>query len=111
MYETVYKEQQGGECGITCNVNWAEPRDETNPADVEAHETNLQFNFGWYLHAIAIDGKYPPIMRTQIDRKSEEQGKIWDFFILNYYSPGNNNIVVCVSSVMLACFEIRIANE
>merc|ERR1712241_93696 len=74
LYEEHFKEDHGGECGITCNVNWAEPRDPNTPADVQAHEDNLQFNFGWYLHAIAKDGKYPPIMRSQIDRKSEEQG-------------------------------------
>jgi len=74
LYESQYKPTQGGVCGITCNVNWAEPRDPSNPADVEASETNLQFNFGWYLHPIALDGKYPPIMRSQIDSKSEKQG-------------------------------------
>merc|ERR1712018_318666 len=74
LYESEYKPTQGGVCGITCNVNWAEPRDPSNPADVEAHETNLQFNFCWYLHPIALDGKYPPIMRSQIDSKSEKQG-------------------------------------
>ena len=76
LYETKYKADQGGVCGITCNVNWAQPRDEANPDDLQASENNLQFNFGWYLHPIALDGKYPEYMRTQVDTKSAEQGKI-----------------------------------
>ena len=82
LYESEYKPTQGGVCGITCNVNWAEPRDPENPDDVEAHETNLQFNFGWFLHPIALDGKYPPIMRSQIDSKSEKQSENRPFFSL-----------------------------
>jgi len=74
LYETKYKVEQGGVCGITCNVNWAQPRDEANQDDLQASENNLQFNFGWYLHPIALDGKYPEYMRTQVDTKSAEQG-------------------------------------
>jgi len=74
LYESKYKAEQGGVCGITCNVNWAEPRDDTNPDDLAASENSLQFNFGWYLHPIAIDGKYPEYMRSQIDTKSARQG-------------------------------------
>ena len=56
-----------------------------------ASETFLQFNMGWYAHAIFVDGKYPEVrasyflpeqctdisiqvMRTQIDEKSAAQG-------------------------------------
>ena len=88
LYESEYKPTQGGVCGITCNVNWAEPRDPENPEDVEAHETNLQFNFGWFLHPIALDGKYPPIMRSKIDSKSKKQGEIFPvshYLFLTYH--------------------------
>jgi len=74
LYESKYKETQGGVCGITCNVNWAEPRDPMNPDDVQASENSLQFGFGWFVHPIALDGKYPEYMRSQIDAKSAEQG-------------------------------------
>ena len=94
MYESKYKEAQGGVCGITCNVNWAEPRDPSNPEDVQASDNSLQFGFGWFVHPIALDGKYPEYMRSQIDAKSAEQGKFnraslfldttfTDFIILN----------------------------
>ena len=34
----------------------------------------MQFNFGWYGHAIFKDGKYPEVMRRNIDRNSQLQG-------------------------------------
>ena len=74
LYETEYKPSQHGVCGITCNVNWPEPRDPNNVDDNDASETNLQFNLGWFLHPIAVDGNYPRIMREKIDTKSEVQG-------------------------------------
>ena len=86
MYESKYKAEQGGVCGITCNVNSAEPRDDTNPDDLAASENSLQFNFGWYLHPIAIDGKYPEYMRSQIDTKSARQGE-----------PPINDNIICVT--------------
>jgi len=73
-YEQDFAAGQGGKCGITLNVNWAEPRDPDDDADVEASNTHLQFNLGWYAHAIFIDGKYPEVMRSKIDEKSEAQG-------------------------------------
>ena len=75
LYENEYKPSQQGVCGITCNVNWPEPRDPNNDDDNDASETNLQFNLGWFLHPIAVDGNYPSIMREKIDTKSEAQGK------------------------------------
>ena len=56
-------------------MNWAEPRDPSNPEDVQASDNSLQFGFGWFVHPIALDGKYPEYMRSQIDAKSAEQGK------------------------------------
>ena len=34
----------------------------------------MQFNFGWYGHAIFKDGKYPEVMRRNIDKNSQLQG-------------------------------------
>ena len=73
-YQADFAASQAGKVGITLNVNWGEPRDPANPGDVEASETFLQFNMGWYGHAIFVDGKYPEVMRTQIDEKSAAQG-------------------------------------
>jgi len=73
-YEQDFAEGQGGKCGITLNINWMEPRDPTNQEDLQASDTLMQFNLGWYAHAIFIDGKYPEVMREKIDQKSEMQG-------------------------------------
>jgi len=73
-YEQDFAAGQGGKCGITLNVNWAEPRDSDDDADVDAANRHLQFNLGWYAHAIFIDGKYPEVMRSKIDEKSQAQG-------------------------------------
>jgi len=73
-YHQDFATTQGGKIGITLNVNWAEPRDSDDPADVEASNTHLNFNLGWYAHAIMKDGMYPEVMRNKIDEKSEQQG-------------------------------------
>jgi len=73
-YHADFAADQGGKIGITLNVDWAEPRNPDDQADVDASETNLQFNLGWYAHAILKNGKYPDIMRTKIDDKSSQQG-------------------------------------
>ena len=75
-YRAYYQDfaTQGGKVGISLNINWAEPRDETNEDDVAASDTVLNFSFGWYAHPIFIDGKYPPVMRSKIDAKSSAQG-------------------------------------
>ncbi len=64
-HENFFPEQQG-RIGITLNVNWAEPQDPNNPADVEAAETRLQFDFGWFARPILVDGQYPDIMRQKV---------------------------------------------
>ena len=60
-YHDDFAASQAGKIGITLNVNWGEPRDPDNAEDVEASETFLQFNMGWYAHAIFVDGKYPEV--------------------------------------------------
>ena len=73
-YQQDFAAEQGGKCGITLNVNWAEPRDPDKNEDAEASHTHLQFHLGWYAHAILKNGKYPDIMRSKIDQKSAQQG-------------------------------------
>ena len=75
LYHEKFAASQNGACGITLNIHWAEPKDPRNSEDLDAAETYLQFNFGWFAHPILKDGKYPSIMREKIDDKSEKQGK------------------------------------
>jgi len=73
-YHQDFAEAQGGKIGITLNINWMEPQDPTNEADLEASNTMMNFQLGWYAHAIFVDGQYPTVMREKIDAKSEAQG-------------------------------------
>ncbi|XP_023324744.1 lactase-phlorizin hydrolase [Eurytemora carolleeae] len=74
LYQAEFAASQGGKVGITLNTNWGEPEEPNNPAHQEASDTFMQFNFGWYGHAIFKDGKYPEVMRRNIDRNSQLQG-------------------------------------
>ena len=75
LYHERFAEIQKGACGITLNIHWAEPKDPSKVEDLNAAQRYLQFNFGWFAHPILKDGKYPTIMREQIDNKSKRQGK------------------------------------
>ena len=56
---------QGGKVGITLNVNWGEPEDETNPEHLEASQRFMDFFLGWYANPIFVDGKYPEVYKNQ----------------------------------------------
>lgn len=74
LYEAEFKESQGGQCGITLNVNWAEPKDPNNSEDLEASDRATDFMLGWFAHPIYVNGRYPPRMREKVDAKSQAQG-------------------------------------
>lgn len=42
LYNDVYRARQGGTISITISSDWAEPRDPTNQADVEAARRYVQ---------------------------------------------------------------------
>ena len=104
VYYAEFQEIQKGQVGITLNVDWYQPVDDTNADDVEASNIKMNFHAGWFAHPIYVDGKYPEIMRSKIDAKSEAQGFLEsrlpqfteedsqeilgssDFFGLNYYT-------------------------
>merc|ERR1712136_502792 len=54
-YKADFAAAQGGKIGITLNINWGEPRDPADSGDLDASETYMQFNLGWYAHAIFVD--------------------------------------------------------
>jgi len=74
LYQSEFAASQGGKVGITLNTNWGEPQEPENPEHQAASDAFMQFNYGWFGHAIFKDGKYPEVMRTNIDRNSAEQG-------------------------------------
>ncbi|ELT91672.1 hypothetical protein CAPTEDRAFT_166781 [Capitella teleta] len=104
-YESKYKAQQKGVCGITMNSDWDEPKDPRNKDDVEAAERVLQYKLGWYASPIfGKAGDYPAVMKKNLEQKAgllglpgsplpeftEEEKQLnkgaSDFFGLNYYS-------------------------
>ncbi len=73
-YDEGFAADQGGRVGIVLNINWMEPLDPNDSSHVEASNTKIEFDFGWFAHPIFIDGQYPPIMREKVDAKSAAQG-------------------------------------
>ncbi|XP_035995500.1 lactase-phlorizin hydrolase [Fundulus heteroclitus] len=105
VYNDNYRKTQGGKVGIALNSDWAQPTDANNPEDVAAAERYLHFMLGWFAHPIFIDGDYPAVLKTQIEKKrnecpgsvpaviptftAEEKARIKgtsDFFGLNHYT-------------------------
>jgi len=64
-YRNKYKASQGGQIGWTLNINYALPWNASEPNDVAAVETYLQFAIGWYLGP-TIYGDYPQIMKDYV---------------------------------------------
>ncbi|XP_021358662.1 lactase-phlorizin hydrolase-like, partial [Mizuhopecten yessoensis] len=70
VYDKEFRPSQNGNVGIVLNVKWAEPKQTYNPSDVFAAERYLDFTLGWFADPIFLSGKYPPVMKAQIDMKS-----------------------------------------
>lgn len=104
LYERKYKATQGGKVGITLNISWGEPADNTT-ASADAAERSIQWAGGWFANPIwGATGNYPQVMIDLIGRKSaaaglqqsrlpvftsEELDELKgsaDFFGLNFYS-------------------------
>ncbi|XP_063805268.1 lactase/phlorizin hydrolase-like [Pseudophryne corroboree] len=73
-YDETYRGSQGGVISVSLNTNWVEPKDPTEPRDIEAADRYLQFTLGWFAHPIFKNGDYPEAMKRQVDNKSELQG-------------------------------------
>ena len=72
IYEKEFKPKQKGEVGFLVNSSGYMPK---NPGDMLSVEVAFQFNTGWTLNPIYFkDGDYPPIMKSMVGFKSEEQG-------------------------------------
>ena len=63
-----------GQVGVTFNSDWWVPKNPLEPADWNAAERGLQFHLGWFANPIFGTGDYPEVMKTQIAKKSKEQG-------------------------------------
>ena len=56
------------------NIEWAEPKDSTNPDDVEAAERALQMMCGWFCNPVFVNGDYPDIMKARLASAAKASG-------------------------------------
>ncbi|XP_064642636.1 lactase/phlorizin hydrolase-like isoform X2 [Lineus longissimus] len=73
LYDSTFRSSQNGKCGITLDSDYFQPKDPSNPADVEAAEVAQQFKLGWFANPI-FNGDYPEVMREKVYNKSMAQG-------------------------------------
>ncbi|XP_059056668.1 myrosinase 1-like [Achroia grisella] len=74
LYEKEFKPRQNGRVGITLDAFWADPKNSTDPLDIEAAERYRQMRLGIYAHPIYSNiGDYPPLVREIIDTNSRLQ--------------------------------------
>ncbi|XP_061923161.1 lactase/phlorizin hydrolase-like [Entelurus aequoreus] len=72
VYNDKYRSIQGGKVGIALNSDWAEPMDPSRPEDVSSAYRYLQFMLGWFAHPIFVNGDYPAMLKSQIEKKTDE---------------------------------------
>lgn len=63
-----------GKIGITLVVHWVEPKDPSNPQDVEACERYLQCALGWFANPVYGNGDYPEVMKRQYAKMAAKFG-------------------------------------
>ncbi|KAK4684015.1 hypothetical protein P7C73_g6191, partial [Tremellales sp. Uapishka_1] len=91
LYRREFQPTQGGQIGITLNLDWVEPINDTQLA-VDAAQIELDYVCGMFADPIYL-GRFPPSMRSvygeHFPEFSDEQWKIVigssDFFGLNSY--------------------------
>ena len=52
-----------GQCGITLNADWNEPKDPSSPADQQCSEIMNHIKLGWYAQPVFGNGDYPEAMK------------------------------------------------
>ncbi|MCL7021725.1 hypothetical protein MKW94_025448 [Papaver nudicaule] len=92
IYRKKFQAQQGGEIGIVCDCEWAEPFSD-KMEDKIAASRRIDFHFGWFLDPI-YTGDYPKTMREKLGDRlpkfSDEDRELLmnsvDFLGINHYS-------------------------
>lgn len=91
LYNEKFRAGQGGKVGIVLNVNWMEPRNDSD-ADRAAARRALEQDLGWFA-APLYTGDYPEVVRKTkpVPAFTDEQRAALlankpDFFALNWYT-------------------------
>ncbi|XP_067665990.1 lactase/phlorizin hydrolase-like [Haliotis asinina] len=74
LYDKAFRPTQKGTIGITLSIRFNVAKKPQDPGDRAAAEKANQFAFGWFAHPVVLSGDYPPIMRSQVDKKSRQGG-------------------------------------
>lgn len=72
-YDDKYRTSQGGVIALCPFISWAEPKTLSDPRDIEAADSYLQFLVGWFTHPIFKNGDYPEVMKWKVGNRSELQ--------------------------------------
>lgn len=93
-YRSKYQKSQGGQIGMTISSAYFEPWNASNPNDVQAVNTGVAFQYGWFADPMVF-GDYPSEMKTLITGnrlpvfnntiKALLKGS-YDFLGVNYYT-------------------------
>ncbi|CAG5121822.1 unnamed protein product, partial [Candidula unifasciata] len=73
LYDSTYRKLSPGQIGITLSATYGFPKNSSDPADVEATERGIQFNFGIFLNAV-VEGDYPSVVKAKVQEKSQKLG-------------------------------------
>lgn len=95
IYRQKYQHKQKGMVGITNNLDWREPKTDTEE-DIAAAERAVLFQLGWFSEPIFGNGDYPTEMRAilgdVLPSFTDEEKRLLkgsaDFFGLNNYGTG-----------------------
>ncbi|XP_048007482.1 myrosinase 1-like [Leguminivora glycinivorella] len=86
LYDKEFRPTQKGKIGLTLDAFWAEPKNSSNPDDIEAAERYLQMHLGTFAHPIfSKQGDYPEVVRNRVDKLSLQQG--YTRSRLPYFTP------------------------
>ncbi|XP_078611527.1 cytosolic beta-glucosidase-like [Branchiostoma floridae x Branchiostoma japonicum] len=75
-YNDTFRAQQGGEVGIVLGAPWGQPRNTSDPRDVQAADNFEQFFLGWFANPIYGNGDYPDAMKQMINGDSTEEPRL-----------------------------------
>lgn len=85
MYEKEFKPILKGKIGLALDGAFILPKTDSEE-DARAAEQAMQFHFGWFGHPVySSTGDYPPVMRNNIDRNSQIEGR--NESRLPYFTP------------------------
>jgi beta-glucosidase len=92
VYNDDFKQNQGGQIGMTNNCDWRAPKTD-KPEDAAAAQRSLEFLLGWFTDPLYF-GDYPQVMKDRVGDRlpkftDEEKAMVKgssDFFGLNHYT-------------------------